>query len=222
MKTFFGWMWSSLRMEDLPYLEPCALMGVEIRQLLQAPGEICQKSIVPGPRRISRIWTSALIGFEIRQITRALEEICAIKNRWIDPPQPERGPHPSTGFFYGSPERAVGLVASRPTPTHGSRCDKSYGSLGRSVEKLFLRGSPSSPPAAQGPHPSTIFCWIAPGACARSMKTFFEGSLPHSFLWISPGKPARGPHPSNNIFDRPREGPVGFVVSRPPSALGSR
>ena len=70
--------------------------------------------------------------------------------------------------------------------------------------------------------PSTIFCWIAPGACARSMKTFFEGSLPHSFLCISPGKTARGPHPSNNIFDRPREGPVGFVVSRPPSALGSR
>ena len=61
MKTFFGWMWSSLRMEDLPYLEPYALMGIEIRQLLQAPGEICQKSIVldlsphPQPERVPHL-----------------------------------------------------------------------------------------------------------------------------------------------------------------------
>ena len=155
-----------------------------------------------------------MIRFEIRQITRALGVICATKKSMDRSPPAGAGATSINRFFLwisGEGRRACRIS----THTNAWVEMRQILRVPGEIHPTKILGRISLPP-------STIFCWIAPGACARSMKTFFEGSLPHSFLWISPGKPARGPHPSNNIFDRPREGPVGFVVSRPPSALGSR
>ena len=134
LNKLFWWIFLGTR--KICVISTLTLMGVEIRQTPRAPREVYQKyclmDVAPAPSCRERC-----IRTSVEEILQKMFSLISQRPLGRSSKKLWRGGGRSSLKFLldGSPQGPVGFVASRPMRWCGSRCDKPYGPLRRSIRK---------------------------------------------------------------------------------------